>query len=130
MVGPFGLVVSVVHRLARWRNFRLASRDPAARDQFRRCVAALLDGRGFCPAPLFGSTAGLLLDEYVERPCALGCSCMGPNAAEIAGRGCHRSWSYRSDKRDGSVLPRRRRARFGRRLGDNGRALDGMARAT
>ena len=84
----------------------------------------MLDGRRFCPAALSGATAGLLFDEYVERVCALGGTRMGPDATEVARRGRVRRGSHRLDERRGGILPCQRRARFERRLGRDGCALD------
>src|SRR5437899_4213989 len=80
----------------------------------------------FCPAALSGTTAGLLFDEYVERVCALGGSRMGPDATEVARRGRNRRGSHWHDQRHGDILPCRCRALFERKLGDDGRTLDGL----
>src|SRR5207245_9326232 len=67
-----GLVVSMVDGTPAGNNFGLASRVAAARDQFRRWAALLLDGRHICSTPLFRSKTRLLFDEYVERVRAVG----------------------------------------------------------
>ena len=64
-----------------------------------------MDGRYFCAAALFGATTGLLFDEYVERPCAVGGRCMGPDASEATRRGRNRRGSHRTDECDGGILP-------------------------
>ena len=55
---------------------------------------------------------------------------MGPDAAEVARRRRNRSGSVRNHQRHGGIVPCRRRAPFERKLGNDGRAMDGMASIT
>ena len=114
----------MVDRAAAGRDFCLAPRYAAAGDQFRRCITALLDGRRFRPAALSGTTAGLLFDEYVERVCALGSHGLGPDATMLRAAGAIAVGVIGSDPCGGSALRCARRARFERKLGNDGRALD------
>src|SRR5262245_38580375 len=105
-------------------DFCLAPRDPAARDQFRRWITTLLDGCGVRSAALFGTATGLLLDEYVERGCAVGSLGLGSDSPIVACRGRNRGRYNRSDPCGRSAIRGTCRAYFERNLGSDGCALD------
>src|SRR6266446_6319793 len=87
----------MVDRAAAGHHLCLATRYPAAGDQFRRCITILLDGCGVHSAALFGTTTGLLFDEHVERVRALGSHCLGPDSPIVARSGRDRGGCHRSD---------------------------------
>src|SRR3954453_14304992 len=108
------------------RHFCLPPCYPPTRDQFRRCITILLDGRGVLSAALFGTATGLLFDEHVERVRALGSHGLGSNSPILARGGRDRGGFYRSYPCWRSTVRRAWRAPFERNLGSDGRALDGV----
>jgi len=121
-----GLVVSMVDRAFARRYSRLAPGDSPAGDKFRGGAAALLDGRCFYPAAISWTTPGLLFNDHVERICALGGRRVGSNTAEVTRRRCNRCRPGRHYNRGSGILSRRRGTRSEWKLGDDGRALDGL----
>src|SRR5437588_10025103 len=77
------MVVSMVDCNFARHYFCLAPCDSAARDQFRRRIATLLDGGCFYPAAFSWATPGLLFHDHVERVRALGGCRLGSNTTEI-----------------------------------------------
>ena len=102
-------------------DFCLAPCYPAARSQFRRCIAVLLDGCGVHSAALFGTATGLLFDEYVERVCALGSHGLGSHSPIVAGRRRGRGGRHRSDPCGRSAFHGACRECIERNVGSNGR---------
>ena len=86
----------------------------------------MLDRRDVRPAPVSWTTSGLLLDEHVERACALGCACLGSDAGQSARRRCDRRRRDRPDERGGCAVPHKRGADSQWKLGADGRSLHGL----
>src|SRR5882724_12852620 len=108
------------------RCFCLAPCDSTARNQFHGGTAALLDGRSFYSAAVSGTTAGLLFNDHVERIRALGSGCMGANTAGVTCRRCNRCRTRGRDGLGRGILRCGGSARFERKLGSNGCALDSL----
>ena len=86
-----------------------------------------MDGGSLRPAALSWAAPGLLFDEHVGRPRALGGRRVGPDARQISRRRCDRGRCHGdAERRAGTVRSKRRRARTERALGRDGRAMDGM----
>ena len=116
----------MVDRAVARRYSRLAPGDSAARDQFRGRIAALLDGCCLYSAAVSGTTPGLLFNDHVERIRALGGRRVGSNTAEATRRRCNRCRPGRYHNRGNGVLYCRRGVRSEWKLGNYGRALDGL----
>src|SRR5262249_34827167 len=108
------------------RHFCLAPRDSAARNRFRGRIASLLDGCRFSPASVPGATPGLLFNDHVERICALGGHCVGPNTTAVTLCRHNRCRTSRDNSGDSGILSCRRGARSEWKLGNDGRTLDGL----
>src|SRR5438067_11533245 len=115
----------MVDRAVARRYSRLAPGDSADRDQFRGRIVALLDGGCLYSAAVSGTTPGLLFNDHVELIRALGGRRVGPNTAGVTRRRCNRCRPGRYYDRRSDILFCSRSASEWK-LGDDGRALDGL----